>query len=42
MLGAVIAQDDATVFVKLVAPTPVAQREREAFRAFVSSLELAQ
>jgi hypothetical protein len=42
MLGAVIAQDDATVFVKLVAPTAVAQRERENFRAFVTSLELAQ
>lgn len=42
MLGAVVAQDDATVFVKLVAPTPVAERERENFRAFVTSLELAQ
>jgi hypothetical protein len=42
MLGAVVAQDDATVFVKLVAPTAVAQRERDAFRAFVTSLELAQ
>ena len=41
-MNRVSAQDDATVFVKLVAPTPVAQRERENFRAFVTSLELAQ
>jgi hypothetical protein len=39
MLGAVIALDDRTIFVKLVGPAASASAERENFRAFLASLE---
>jgi hypothetical protein len=39
MLGAVVATDASTVFVKLVGPRAAAESERANFRAFVASLE---
>ncbi|QDU86155.1 hypothetical protein Pla163_33040 [Planctomycetes bacterium Pla163] len=39
MLGAVIALDDRTIFVKLIGPAASAAAERENFRAFLASLE---
>lgn len=42
MLGAVVALDSSTVFVKLIGPAASASTERENFRAFLASLERTQ